>query len=293
MSFSPRWFWVAASLAFGPASAEQISWFSDIGKTNLDSGGVAMNSAFQFELGAFGGGFVPTAANTTQWRSHWVAADSATYNPTNQRFSGGFLLGSNAAPFTVGAKAWVFGFRDTPTGSEWILFRKTTWTWPASNPMSPPTIEWNARDANEVVLGAINAIGAPFLMKSAALQTYAQWQAAYLTAEPLNGPNDDPDHDGSPNLLEFVFGTPPKTAGAPTATPVSLVGGYLQITIPRLIGHPAGLTVEVSDNLVNWQSGSTYTQTVSDIPASLVVRDLTPLDTAHPKRFIRLRAGLP
>lgn len=120
--------------------------------------------------------------------------------------------------------------------------------------------------------------------------SYLQWQTEHLPGEPLDGPGDDPDNDGVLNLLEFVFGTLPKTAGAPTVTPVSLVVGKLQIFIPRRIDRPAVLTVEVSPDLVNWSSGPAHTAVVTDDVSGLVVRDLTPLDPANPKRFMRLKA---
>ena len=94
-------------------------------------------------------------------------------------------------------------------------------------------------------------------------------------------------------MLEYVFGTPPESAGAPTATPVAVVGGHLQITIPRRIDHPATLIVEVSDDLTSWHSGPAYTAVVSDGLAALVVRDLTPMDADHPRRFMRLKAAVP
>ena len=127
--------------------------------------------------------------------------------------------------------------------------------------------------------------------------TWEQWQFTELAGEALNGPNDDPDQDGTPNLLEYVFGTSPLQAGAPTATPVEIVTlagqRFLQITIPRRSDHPAELTVEVSSDLTKWDAGPAATEVVSDTPAALVVRDLTPLDDATPQRFMRLRAELP
>ena len=75
---------------------------------------------------------------------------------------------------------------------------------------------------------------------------------------------------------------------------VTLAGQrYLQITIPRRSDHPALLTVEVSSDLTTWNSGPTFTEVVSDTPAALVVRDLTPLGTGTPRRFMRLHAELP
>jgi large repetitive protein len=139
----------------------------------------------------------------------------------------------------------------------------------------------------------------PFIAQQQAggASTWAQWQAEQLAGVALNGPADDPDGDGTPNLLEFVFGTPPLQAGPPPATPpniVTLAGQrYLQITIARRSEHPATLSVEVSSDLTTWNAGPGVTTVVSDTPAALVVRDLTPLDAATPHRFMRLRATVP
>jgi hypothetical protein len=274
----------AACFTNARLDAEIISWFSDANKINLDGAGLPMDAGFQFELGVFSGGFAPTSQNVSQWSAHWVAADSTTYNAGTQRFAEQFLVTQNVAPFLVGAQAWISGRRTTPTGTDRILIRNTP------DPLNPLATEWNAAAANVVVLGSLNGGGPPFLMKSATTQTFAQWQAEHLAGEPLNGPGDDPDQDGSSNLLEFVFGTLPKSAGAPTATPVILSGGHLQITIPRRIDHLANLTVEVSENLSDWRSGPAATQLVDDGEAVLVVRDLVPLDPVHPKRFMRLKA---
>ncbi|MEO7341249.1 MAG: SdrD B-like domain-containing protein [Luteolibacter sp.] len=129
------------------------------------------------------------------------------------------------------------------------------------------------------------------------LTTWEQWQAENLSGEPLNGPDQDPDRDGILNLMEFVFGTDPKSPGATIATPVVLVDvsgqRYLQITVPRRIDHPASLTVEVSSDMIDWNSGASNTVVVEDSAAALVVRDLVPFNPANPKRFIRLKASLP
>jgi hypothetical protein len=107
-------------------------------------------------------------------------------------------------------------------------------------------------------------------------------------------PNDDPDNDGTPNLLEFAFGTSPTAANAPVATPVVLdENGHPVITIPRRLDHLANYLVEVSGNLVDWQSGPAHTEILQNDAAALRVRDLTPLSPSNPKRFIRFRASLP
>ena len=304
---SPQLSWLPCCLAWLAgieAHAETIKWFGycPTGSNNLTSANSPMDGSFRFELGVFINAFVPSASNTAQWAANWVAAQRVTFNAQNKLFTGQFTVTNNSTPFNVGKAAYVWGFQGGTAASEWILFRKSTWTWPAPNPMDPYGLDWDAAAAT-AVLGSINAGGSPFFIQSAVVTdgaspttTWQQWQAAELAGESLNGPNDDPDHDGTLNLMEYVFGTLPKQAGAPPATPVDVVTiagqRYLQITIPRRIDHPATLTVQVSSDLAIWNSGPASTLTVSNSPAALVARDLTPLGADVPQRFIRLKAEL-
>ena len=289
--------WLMAWLTLqgsGDSQAQTLSWFSDANATNLTSSGAPMDAGFIFELGVFSGGFEPSAGSAALWLQFWSPAQSASYNASNNLFTGSFAISDNSPPFVAGAKAWIFGRRASATGSEWILCRASDWVWPeASNDPFQIGINWNAKDATEVVLGTIHPSGSPFLMQSAAVQSYAQWQATDLTEEPLDDPDDDPDLDGSSNLLEFVFGTDPGTANAPVATPVALQSSHAVITIPRGIDHLAILTVEVSGNLTDWNPVTDSTNILQDDAAALVVRDPIPLGPANPRRFIRLKASLP
>jgi hypothetical protein len=295
---------VASIALFGLARAERLNWFSDPNRTNLTSTGQLMDGAFRFELGVFTGGFVPTSGNTSQWAAHWTAAERIPYNASSKRISSIFTVTDNDAPFSVGANAYVWGFKGSEASGEWILFRKSTWIWPSPNPFNPFTVDWSVAQANVVVLGNVNASGSPSLMQSAAVSnsappdtSWSQWQDEELAGVSLNGPNDDADGDGISNLIEFVFGTLPKTANTPVATPSSFLElsgqRYLQISIPRRRDHPATLVVEVSSDLAIWNSGASHTQVVSDDASALVVRDLTPIGPASPKRFMRLRAITP
>jgi hypothetical protein len=291
---------LASFLLAAAAPAETLKWFSDPARVNLDSSGAPMDGGFEFQIGAFKDSFEPTASNAAQWSAKWVMAETTAYNATTGLFDEQLELQSNAAPFTVNGKAWIWGIRNTASGSEWILFRNTSWKWPTAGsggPPSPPSIFWNVDDANEVVLGAIHKGGSPFLMESAAVSSYAQWSATALTGETLNGPDDDPDRDGVANVLEFVFGSSPLISGTqPAATGTwfdSSGQQYLQLTVPRLRNRLALFTVEVSENLSLWQSGASFAAVVSDQPNTWVVRDLTPRDSQHPKRFIRFKATLP
>ncbi|MGL4401171.1 MAG: hypothetical protein ACRCXD_14970 [Luteolibacter sp.] len=276
-------------LASPRLAASSIAWFSDAAQVNLDGSDVPMDAGFHFELGVFSNGFVPTRQNVGQWATRWVAADSTAYNPNTRRFADLMSVADNRSPFLVGTQAWIFGYRVTPTGTDMILLRNTGWIWPAPDPLNPIPSEWNVANADQVVLGNLNAGGSPFLMQSGRIQFFAQWQTELLTGEPLAGPRDDPDGDGSSNLLEFIFSTPPKIAGPATATPVTFLAGHAHIRIPRRVDRPALLTVEVSGNLADWQSGEVATQIMEDGGAALVVRDLAPLGPLHPRRFMRLK----
>jgi len=271
-----------------------VDWNSDALQTNLTSAGDLLDGGFNLELGVFAGSFVPTPGNIAQWAANWHPACRTIYDASNKRYADVFTPVNNNTPFTIGKAGYVWGFRGDAVSSEWILFRASSWTWPSASSFPPSLTYWYAKDAT-AVLGTIIASGSPFLMQTAAVSnvappttTWSQWQAETLAGDP----NSDPDRDGVPNLLEYVFGTPPKSAGAPVATPVEVVDGHLQITIPRRIDHPATLIVEVSDDLASWHSGPAYTAVVSDGLTALVVRDLTTVDVTHPKRFMRLRTEL-
>jgi hypothetical protein len=300
MSLAGRLLWIALASAVSSVSGQTILWNSDANATNETSTGALMDAGFRFELGVFNSGFTPTALNIQDWSANWQGAVRTGYDAANKRYTNSYTPADNNAPFSIGKATYVWGFRGNPVAGEWILFRAGSWNFPeADPPVPPPPIEWFAKNAT-AVLGSIQSSGSPYLMKSAAVTnaappktTWAQWQATNLTSEPLDEPHDDPDGDGIPNLLEFIFGTPPRTAGSPPLTPVTLSSGHAVISIPRRVDHTATLIVEVSGDLSNWSSGPLYTEVVSDGISALVVRDLTALDASNPKRFIRLRAVLP
>jgi len=303
-----RLLWSLTWLVGGAACAQSIQWSSTQGANNQASSGAPMTAAFSFELGVFTSGFVPSPSNESLWAANWVGAQRVAYNDgPNQQFAAQLAVVDNLSPFTLGAPAYVWGFQGGQGSSDWILFRKSDWTWPNAFPVGPPPfpLVWNASAATAVV-GTLNTLdigGNPRLMQAVAVTgaaipptSWAQWQLAELTGEALNRPEDDPDHDGTNNLLEFVFGTSPEQAGPPPATPVQIVTvagqRFLQVSIPRRSDHPALLTVQVSPDLANWSDGPAATVVVEDSLSALVVRDLTPLGGTAPQRFMRLKAEL-
>ncbi|RYD81838.1 MAG: hypothetical protein EOP84_10350, partial [Verrucomicrobiaceae bacterium] len=219
-------FLTGIALAPSAEAVQEINWYSPRSQTNLTASGAVMDGSFQFQLGAFANGFVPTISNCADWSANWSPAATTPYVPTSniRAFDAVFSLTGNAAPFVVGAKAYIWGRASGSASHEWILFRASTWTWPSATPSGPTfQIPWGADEANEVILGSVNPSGSPFFMRSVAVRTYQQWKTETLAGQPLDGPNDDPDHDGIPNLLEFLFGTSPTLTNAPAVTPTSVV----------------------------------------------------------------------
>ncbi len=278
------------------AAQVPILWYSPQNAVNQTSDGQPMDEHFTFELGVFEGSFVPTPENLHLWVTNWTAASSTPYFTINNSYSATHSVDDNDPPFSTDKPAYVWGKRELNGQREWILFRAAHWNWPyvPDFPSGPALSGWIADEATAVI-GQINSSGIPFLMKSAAVPiTWEEWKTAHLTGEPLNGPHDDPDRDGTPNLLEFAFGTTPTVANAPVATPVVLdENGHPVITIPRRIDHLANYLVEVSGNLVDWNSGLAHTEILQNDAAALRVRDLTPVSSVNPKRFIRLKVTLP
>ena len=275
-----------------------ISWSSPAGRINQDSFGAAMDATFVFELGVFTGSFVPTAGNTADWQTNWNKADESAYDPAIARFASVHNAVGNAAPFTVGKPAYIWG----RSGSQWILFRAPTWTWPDASFPSPSLTPWSANAATvTTVVGTINPSGSPFLMRTAAAGnsplTWVQWQAALLAGVAQNGLLDDPDKDGVSNLFEFAFGGVPTVPGPEPALPTSLrtVEGlsYLSIRIPRPVDRAVQVGVQVSSDLVTWQEGDAFTEVIENNANDFVVRDRTPLATGNPRRFIRIVLRLP
>ena len=287
----------------GPlAAVSPISWSSTPGATNLDSSGAPMDTGFVFELGVFEGAFEPMASNRPEWEDHWHAAQQTVYNESTSRYASVYNASGNAAPFTAGKEAWVWGRKGGAGSEEWILFRAPSWTWPNTGMPGPSLNPWEAKDATIVVAGAINASGAPFLMQSEAVffgLDYATWRAAMLAGEPLDAPGDDPDGDGMTNLEEFVFGTDPLVPGGRPQFEQGLfeTGGetFRTLRIPRLADRLAEIEVQVSEDLVAWQGEDENGEVIEILENEagfLLVRDLEPV-ASHPVRFYRLRISLP
>jgi hypothetical protein len=95
--------------------------------------------------------------------------------------------------------------------------------------------------------------------------------------------------DRLPNLVKYALGLAANVAASPAQRPVaSLTGNLLTLTIPRRLRRTdIEYEVQVSSDLITWNSGPGHTQVVQDTETMLVARDAIPFDVSK-KRFIRL-----
>lgn len=132
---------------------------------------------------------------------------------------------------------------------------------------------------------------------------YEVWREGKFTAAELNdgsvsGDSGQPAHDGIPNLMKYALGLEPKspaTAGLPAGGRLPLNGKtYLTVTFTQQRAlTDIAYTVQVSGDLVNWQSGPPATARIDDGSTDTATyRDLTAIQDASP-RFIRLNVTRP
>jgi hypothetical protein len=95
---------------------------------------------------------------------------------------------------------------------------------------------------------------------------YELWRATYFTAEdPAGDPTADPDHDGYANLLEFLLDADPLDASRSPNMPVlQAAAGNTVISYRRAILNQHTWTLQVSLNLVDWQTPATAGVTISE-----------------------------
>lgn len=124
---------------------------------------------------------------------------------------------------------------------------------------------------------------------------YAAWIASYPA---LTGyaANDDPDHDGTPNLLEYYFGGRPDRSDTGLMPACTRGAGNVELDWwhPSL---PTGVTAtpEWSDTLAggSWSSSGFTQQTLADNGNGRRLRASLPTGAGVAHRFLRLRVDAP
>ena len=142
-----------------------------------------------------------------------------------------------------------------------------------------------------------NPGGSPGTTESSGVD-YVSWAA---TSNVQGGPNDDDDHDTISNFMEFLHGSRPDAAGDAPGLQVSAQrlevngeeGDYLVITYQRNLNALGILTIELSSDLITWNSGSNLTELLTQVDngngtATVTVRLKNPVRIPS-RSFARLR----
>lgn len=269
-----------------------IVWQSDLNATNLQSDGVTpLDSGFVFELGSFVG-IVPGPENLDQWEAAWRPFGSATYSTAQKRFSNSKTLGSNVAPFTTTARAYIWGRNGTAPGSQWILIGKSTWKWPNANPGGPPPfpVNWLVAGAagGDVILGSVNQGGVHMQTESVNFDlTYEKWVAIHFTGGEASAPGDDFDNDGRSNFLEYALDSDPKFDDGPFYVGLN---ASREIEIARGENREVNWVLKSSNDLTGFTAMTEGFEIVVDEPQRLVFRITSPLQT---RQFFHVEAVQP
>lgn len=282
-------------------AAGTIDWGSPVNRSMLTSASQPWGSGFRVEMGSFKTNFAPTATNTAQWATNWVPAQRTGYDIANSRFTSSYTFTNNPAPFTNGAKVYIWGFNGSEVSSEWFLANKTEWKWFNAGDNLPPKLF--STGSAQALVGTINTnTNAPFHIQTAAITnamlpptSWPQW-----TEDNLPGvPNPQPSEDNNTNSITDAWEYTLHDGNTPNPgqwLQVAEAGGgkYLEMHIPRRRDRNASYTVEVTTDLVNgpWESGPAYTDVIDSNPAALVVRDKTPIGQGGDKRFMRVKVAV-
>lgn len=125
---------------------------------------------------------------------------------------------------------------------------------------------------------------------------YDTWKAGKFTEDELlnsaiSGSSADPDKDGLSNLLEYAFGTEPRTSNVSPVT-TAPVGGVLRMSFPYIADPTITYTVKATNDLVTGfpSTGTNYTGFTGT--GTQVHNDSATLATT-PRRFLRLEVTAP
>ncbi len=286
------------------ASAGTVNWSGTFLSTNLTSTSQPLDGSFLFRLGAFDSGFTPSSSNTADWAAHWHTASVGFYNPTTRFFTGTFAVSSNASPFGLSDRGYIWGVNCSNSQGEWVLISSPSWTWPQAGGTGT-AVDWSVASATQAIVGQINNPG--FLIKTARISAPVpviskdEWLTASFTAaeranSAISGWNADADGDGLNNTLEYCLGLNPKSASStwnPTASSIVISEqSYAKLSVTKCSYAGGTLSIESSSNLQNWSSAPSDVVTVANTADLLEARDALPI-LAGQHRFLRLRATLP
>lgn len=139
--------------------AQTLDWGSEVFSDLADSEGNPLDSMFVFELGSFVNGFVPDETNVHSWISNWRVFDSASFDGGLGYFTSTVQMnddGTSSNPTAsainfqgLSAYLWIRNDDDAVEGSEWLLTRSDSWTFPGADPGccdNETPLQWSVSD---------------------------------------------------------------------------------------------------------------------------------------------------
>lgn len=292
---------ITSLVTVAETDAGQVVWSSERMATNVTSTNAQLNDDFRFELGGFTSGFEPTAANVTEWRSHWVTVGAAQYHSQTGAFAASTSI-EEQLPITGSAYIWGFNNEMATSGAEWVLLTNPQWTLPSGSSIAPPQ-QWSTGTATEAVIGSVNAMRGIHLQTAAVGASSSVHPAAraWLSSYGLSDSSDsqiwerDTDQDGVSNLLEYATGTHPLVASSVSRESVYVDtysdGRALTLTFDKNPDAMVHYQIELSSDLNHWESGDDIVSVVSDTSDQMTVRDSLALKNKE-SRFFRLNVTL-
>jgi hypothetical protein len=129
---------IAALLLLGAMTArsQTVNWGSLTGSDIVDSHGDPLDNSYQFQLGAFGAGFIPDATNLGNWAAHWNVFDTANYSYSSE--AGGYFTGTQDVQ-TVGSYPSLF---EGLNAYLWIRNADETENFLATSSLIQGTADW-------------------------------------------------------------------------------------------------------------------------------------------------------
>ncbi|MDQ8192476.1 hypothetical protein [Roseibacillus persicicus] len=288
-----RRFVLVTALLAGSCLGGGVNWGNELGSSAVSSQGVPLDSSWTFFLGYFEGGFTPTASNSEQWASQWRTLDASGYSTSSGLFGSAW----DHDGVSSGRKGYIWGLNRSSPANEWVLYTAASWVVPINNPLNPNS-NWFTADADTFVVGSLvgsqlqtaSEEGEPPVLRG------EEWLEIHFDdsqrADPaISGWDADPDSDNLSNLEEFAFGADP-LASDTVCVEVESVEGFLQFRCLRARAVAVLYHGQVSSDLVAWDEGGSFVTLESASPDALVYRDLTPITSANPARFGRVRVEL-
>lgn len=287
------------TLLCAPLNAGTIDWGTALGGSHLRSDQVsAVDSAYVFYLGYFASGFTPTADNTADWSSHWTTVDAANYQTRFRAFASRHRVGDNDP--TPGTQAYIWGVRRDSDDMEWILVTNANWHWPNGSSQAKKR-NWIMGDTATAILGSINN-GQGFATTSVDSPAvpvigYDLWAKRFFADSDARAlPEADANNNGVPNLIEYALDRHPDQGGQGElysvgryALPADPGGDqrYLGVIIQPSLDADVTITGQVSSTLdFSANVSPAIIETLED--GTLLIRDSQPLNSANPRKFIRL-----